>query len=285
MTLTGEGGNGGGDLGDGGMEVAAGDRWWGVAGEGLSNGVASEASDCGDGGVAQTCAETGVRSAQSRQDRARPKIVSYRRADIARPSLVRNTAPSSDDSGARRPAWRARSAIRVGEIGCSRSLSPFSRSHTVDRRPSRSRRRRFSAPSRRAPDSRWNRMRSRSRSGSWLVVRTASMSSASSSSSRARRRPRTRRGLLSAYPDHVSLVPDEVLAELVAEFGDGAPAVAERALRAEITRHRISVAIKRGDDPAADALARDPHFLTETDIITGQAHPSSNLDERLRRWG
>lgn len=86
----------------------------------------------------------------------------------------------------------------------------------------------------------------------------------------------------------MSLVPDEVLAELVAEFGDGAPAVAERALRAEITRHRISVAIKRGDDPAAavaDALARDPHFLTETDIITGQAQPSSNLDERLRRWG
>lgn len=86
----------------------------------------------------------------------------------------------------------------------------------------------------------------------------------------------------------MSLVPDEVLAELVAEFGDGAPAVAERVLRAEITRHRISVAIKRGDEPAvavADALARDPHFLTETDVIMGQAQPSSNLDERLRRWG
>ncbi len=86
----------------------------------------------------------------------------------------------------------------------------------------------------------------------------------------------------------MSIVPDEVLAELVAEFGDGAPAVAERALRGEITRHRISVAVKEGIDPAvavSDALARDPHFLTETDVITEQAQEPSDLDERLRRWG
>ena len=53
-----------------------------------------------------------------------------------------------------------------GETGCSRSTPNFSRSQTVERRLSRSRKRRFSPPSRRAPDSRWNRMSSKSRSGS-----------------------------------------------------------------------------------------------------------------------
>ncbi len=86
----------------------------------------------------------------------------------------------------------------------------------------------------------------------------------------------------------VTIVPDEVLAALIAEFGSDASAVAERALRGEITRHRISVAVEAGTDPAAavaDALARDPHFLGETDTITEQTQPDSSLDERLRRWG
>ena len=85
----------------------------------------------------------------------------------------------------------------------------------------------------------------------------------------------------------VTIVPDEVLAALVAEFGDGASAVAERALRGEITRHRISVAVRAGADPAAavaDALARDPLFLAETDTITEEIKSASALDERLRRW-
>jgi len=76
-----------------------------------------------------------------------------------------------------------------------------------------------------------------------------------------------------AYPEALSIVPDEVLAELVAEFGDTAPAVAERALRGEITWHRISAAIRTGDDPAvavADALARDPQFLSQTDAVADQ---------------
>lgn len=87
---------------------------------------------------------------------------------------------------------------------------------------------------------------------------------------------------------HVSIIPDEVLAELVAEFGDTAPAVAARALRGEITRHRISAAIRSGNDPAAavaDALARDPQFLSQTDAITERVQEPSDLDERLRRWG
>jgi len=86
----------------------------------------------------------------------------------------------------------------------------------------------------------------------------------------------------------VTIVPDEVLAAFVAEFGDAASAVAERALRAEITRHRISVAVKGGSDPAAAvarALARDPHFLSDADTVTEQAQPPSSLDDRLRRWG
>ena len=38
-------------------------------------------------------------------------------------------------------------------------------------------------------------------------------------------------------------LPDEVLREFVAEFGADAPQVAERALRSEITRHRIERAV------------------------------------------
>lgn len=45
MGLAGEGGDGGGDLGEGGVEVAAGDGGGGVAGEGLGDGVAGEAPD------------------------------------------------------------------------------------------------------------------------------------------------------------------------------------------------------------------------------------------------
>jgi hypothetical protein len=82
-------------------------------------------------------------------------------------------------------------------------------------------------------------------------------------------------------------VPDPLYQELVAEFGDAAPAVAERALRSEITRHRISVAIKQGVDPAravADALALDPGFLADTDTLAADRHQPSSLEDRLRRW-
>ena len=82
-------------------------------------------------------------------------------------------------------------------------------------------------------------------------------------------------------------VPDPLYQELVAEFGDDAPAVAERALRTEITRHRITVAIKKGVDPAkavADALARDAVFLADTDAIAADRRDPSNLEDRLRRW-
>lgn len=44
---------------------------------------------------------------------------------------------------------------------------------------------------------------------------------------------------------------DEVVHEFVAEFGEGAPQVAEKALRSEITRRRIERAVKDGTDPAA----------------------------------
>jgi hypothetical protein len=86
----------------------------------------------------------------------------------------------------------------------------------------------------------------------------------------------------------VATVPDGVYQELVEEFGDDAPAVAERALRSEITRHRISVAIGTGRDPAqavADALARDTFFLAETDRLMAEPHQqSSSLEDRLKRW-
>ena len=64
--------------------------------------------------------------------------------------------------------------------------------------------------------------------------------------------------------------------------------VAERALRSEITRHRITIAIKEGADPAtavAEALARDPAFIERTDRLTAQPQEPSSLEDRLRRWG
>ena len=86
---------------------------------------------------------------------------------------------------------------------------------------------------------------------------------------------------------NMASVPEDVYSELEEEFGAEAPHVAERALRSEITRHRISVAIKQGVDPAtavAEALARDPAFLADTDTITAAANEPSDLEERLRRW-
>ena len=53
MPFAGQVRDGGGDLGKGGVEVAAGDRRRGVAGEGLGDGVAGEATDRGDGRMAQ----------------------------------------------------------------------------------------------------------------------------------------------------------------------------------------------------------------------------------------
>ena len=59
--------------------------------------------------------------------------------------------------------WPPRALVRSsrrrtsdGEIGCSRSALNFSRSHAQARQWSRSRLHRLKAPSRRAPDSRWN---------------------------------------------------------------------------------------------------------------------------------
>jgi len=51
--FAGEVGDDGGDLGQGGVDVAAGDGGWDVASEGLSDGVAAVADDGGDGGVAE----------------------------------------------------------------------------------------------------------------------------------------------------------------------------------------------------------------------------------------
>jgi hypothetical protein len=85
----------------------------------------------------------------------------------------------------------------------------------------------------------------------------------------------------------MAAVPDPLYEELVAEFGDAAPAIAERALRGEITRHRITVAIKKGVDPAqavADALTLDPLFLADTDKLTAEQQEPSSLKDRLRRW-
>jgi len=85
----------------------------------------------------------------------------------------------------------------------------------------------------------------------------------------------------------VAAIPDSLYEEFAAEFGDNAPVVAERALRSEITRHRVTAAIKQGIDPAkavADALALDPVFLADTDKLAAEAHQPSNLEDRLRRW-
>ncbi len=85
----------------------------------------------------------------------------------------------------------------------------------------------------------------------------------------------------------MTAIPDDLYSELVDEFGDDALLAAERALRSEITRHRVSTAIARGDDPAravADALAGDPSFLARTDHLMEERHEPSSLEDRLRRW-
>lgn len=80
---------------------------------------------------------------------------------------------------------------------------------------------------------------------------------------------------------------DDVVSEFVAEFGDDAPQVAEKALRGEITRHRIERAVKDGTDPAAavaEALAKDPEFIVEVERIDAAGEqPPGDLAERLRR--
>lgn len=73
MGLAGERGDG--DLGKAGVQVAAGERRWGVAGKGLGDGVAGEAADSGDRAVAQPVGGDRGRPVQSRQVRARSKIV------------------------------------------------------------------------------------------------------------------------------------------------------------------------------------------------------------------
>ena len=76
---------------------------------------------------------------------------------------------------------------------------------------------------------------------------------------------------------------DDVVSEFVAEFGDDAPQVAEKALRGEITRHRIERAVKDGTDPAAavaEALAKDPEVER---IDAAGEQPPGDLAERLRR--
>ena len=80
---------------------------------------------------------------------------------------------------------------------------------------------------------------------------------------------------------------DEVVREFVAEFGEDAPQVAERALRGEIIRHRIERAVKDGTDPAAavaEALANDPEFVAEVERLDAAGgQPAGDLEERLRR--
>jgi len=80
---------------------------------------------------------------------------------------------------------------------------------------------------------------------------------------------------------------DEVVREFVAEFGDDAPQVAEKALRGEITRHRIERAVSGGTDPAAavaDALGKDPGFIAEVERLDAAGEqPADDLGERLRR--
>lgn len=80
---------------------------------------------------------------------------------------------------------------------------------------------------------------------------------------------------------------DEVVREFVAEFGEDAPQVAEKALRGEITRHRIERAVKQGTDPAAavaEALAKDPEFVAEVERLDAAGgQPADDLEKRLRR--
>jgi hypothetical protein len=82
----------------------------------------------------------------------------------------------------------------------------------------------------------------------------------------------------------MAILPDKILQEFVDEFGDDA----ERALRSEITRHRITRAITAGVDPAtavADALSLDPLFLSETDRLGASTQDGGSLEDRLKRWG
>lgn len=83
-------------------------------------------------------------------------------------------------------------------------------------------------------------------------------------------------------------LPESVLRDLVREFGEDAGRVAEHALRSEITRHRITRAIRAGEDAAAAvaaALSNDPLFVASVDELAedGPKVPGS-LDDRLRRW-
>lgn len=100
---------------------------------------------------------------------------------------------------------------------------------------------------------------------------------------------RRRLGPVEAYPDAMSTVDlsDEVVREFVAEFGEAAPQVAEKALRSEITRHRIERAVKDGTDPAAavaEALAKDPEFVAEVERLdVAGEQPAGDLEARLRR--
>jgi hypothetical protein len=85
----------------------------------------------------------------------------------------------------------------------------------------------------------------------------------------------------------MAAIPDDIYRELVEEFGDATDAVVRRALRAELSRHRIGRAIAAGADPAAavaDALARDPDFLTRTDELTRRRQPPGDLPGRLQRY-
>jgi hypothetical protein len=88
----------------------------------------------------------------------------------------------------------------------------------------------------------------------------------------------------------VSIVelPESVLRDLVSEFGADAGRVAEHALRSEITRHRITRAIRSGEDPAsavAVALSNDPSFVAGIDALAqGGPMVQGSLEERLRRW-
>ncbi len=80
---------------------------------------------------------------------------------------------------------------------------------------------------------------------------------------------------------------DDVVREFVAEFGEDAPQVAEKALRSEITCHRIERAVKDGTDPAgavAEALAKDPEFIAGVERLDAAGEqPAGDLEERLRR--
>lgn len=86
----------------------------------------------------------------------------------------------------------------------------------------------------------------------------------------------------------MATIPEDIYRELVDEFGGEADNVAKRALRAELTRHRISQAITLGRDPAtavADALGRDPEFIARTNRLTGERQRPDSLEDRRQRWG